>query len=167
MSQTTASILSRAGFFEGLSQDELDLIAAISEARTYHRGHILFKENESSDELYVIGEGAVEILMNTELEPSPDAPPIVVARLVPGQALGEIALVDQGVRSATARIGEDDTCVVRLPRKYLMDLCRTHPELGFKVMKNLAADLAFKMRIADLSIRQYQAMLSESETQTR
>ena len=43
-----------------------------------------------------------------------------------------------------------------------MELCETNSDLGFKLMKNLAADLAYKIRNTDLTIRQYQLMLSHS-----
>jgi hypothetical protein len=42
-----------------------------------------------------------------------------------------------------------------------MLLCDTYPELGYKLMKNLAADLALKMRNTDLTVRNYQLMLVE------
>ena len=53
--------------------------------------------------------------------------------------------------------------LLRIARKRLMQLCDTYPELGYKLMKNLAADLAFKIRNTDLTIRQYQLMLSQSK----
>jgi CRP-like cAMP-binding protein len=87
--------------------------------------------------------------------------PVVIAELRRGQILGEVALVDQGLRSATARVSQDDTRLLRLPRKRLMLLCDTYPELGYKLMKNLAADLALKMRNTDLIVRQYQLKLAK------
>ena len=44
-----------------------------------------------------------------------------------------------------------------------MLLCDTYPELGYKIMRNLAADLALKIRKTDLTIRQYQLLLSGSD----
>lgn len=53
--------------------------------------------------------------------------------------------------------------LLRIARDRLMQLCDTYPELGYKLMKNLAADLAFKIRNTDLTIRQYQLMLSQQK----
>ena len=114
-------------------------------------------------ELYVIGDGAVEILMNPSLvaaRQEEDVESVIVAELLPGQVFGEVSLVDQGIRSATVRVNRDKTYVLRLARERLMLLCDTYPELGYVLMKNLAADLALKLRNADLQIRQYQLMLS-------
>jgi hypothetical protein len=47
-----------------------------------------------------------------------------------------------------------------------MQLCNTYTDLGYKLMKNLAADLAFKIRNTDLTIRQYQLMLSQTKLDT-
>jgi len=44
-----------------------------------------------------------------------------------------------------------------------MLLCESYPDLGYKLMKNLAADLAFKIRNTDLNVRQLQLMLSQTK----
>jgi CRP-like cAMP-binding protein len=159
MSKKAATILSLSEFFDNLSDAQLGMIASLCDIVTYEKGDTLIQENAHSDELYVIGEGAIEILMNHPDE----GQPAVVAELLPGQAFGEVALVDQGVRSASARVSEDNTYVLRISGNRLMQLCDKHPELGYQVMKNLAADLALKIRIANLTIRQYQWMLSKKE----
>jgi CRP-like cAMP-binding protein len=88
---------------------------------------------------------------------------VVVAELRHGQVFGEIALVDQGIRSATARVSQNNTYILRIPRKRLMLLCDTYPDLGYKLMKNLAADMAMKMRNTDLTIRYYQLKLADTQ----
>lgn len=165
MSQSIKILLSLAEFFDGLTDSQLDLIADICELAVYQKGQILIKESERTDELYVIGEGTVEILINPALisDERRDLEPVVVAELLPGQAFGEMALVDQGIRSATARVSEDNSLVLRLDRDRLMQLCDAHPELGYRLMQNLAADLALKLRTTDLTLRQYQLMLSGSK----
>lgn len=89
--------------------------------------------------------------------------PVVLTELRQGQVFGEVALVDEGIRSATARISQDNTTLLKIPRDRLMLLCDTYPDLGYKVMKNVAADLAFKIRNTDLTVRQYQLMLSQEK----
>jgi CRP-like cAMP-binding protein len=161
MPKSIPTILSLSEFFHDLTDVQLKLIASICEPAVYKRGHVLIKENERTDDLYVVGEGEVEILMNPGLvSGKEDAAPIVVARVGPGQSFGEIALVDHGMRSATARVSENKTQVLKLSGKRLMLLCDTYPELGYTVMKNLAADLALKIRIANLTHRQVERVMS-------
>jgi CRP-like cAMP-binding protein len=162
MQQSVSATLSLTEMFDNFTATQLELVASICEPKEYKKQEILFRENESSDELYVIGRGSVEILVNPGFVGSEneDYEHVVIAELHQGQVLGEVALVDQGLRSATARISRDGTWLLRITRPRLMLLCDTYPELGYKLMKNLAADLALKMRNTDLTVRKYQLMLA-------
>ncbi len=166
MHQSITSILSLTDIFDTLTATQLELIASICVSDTHPKGTILLEENEDSDELYIIGRGGVEILMNPGVVGNADDQhhaPILLTELRQGQVFGEVALVDQGHRSATVKISREDTQLLRIPRERLMLLCDTYPELGYKLMKNLAADLAFKIRNTDLTVRQYQLLLSQNK----
>ena len=162
MQQSISTTLSLSEMFDNLTHTQLELVASICEPVSFKKGDVLFEENDASDELYVISNGGVEILINPSfvgLEEGLDS--IVLTEMRRGQVLGEVTLVDQGLRTATARVSEDNTHLLRIPRKRLMLLCDTYPELGYKLMKNLAADLALKMRNTDLIVRQYQLKLNQ------
>jgi CRP-like cAMP-binding protein len=163
MQQSVSATLSLTEMFDNLSSTQLELVDSICEAKEYKKDEVLFEENDTSDELYVIGRGAVEILVDPGFvgTENADYEHVVIAELHQGQVLGEVALVDQGLRSATARISRNGTWLLRITRPRLMLLCDTYPELGYKLMKNLAADLALKMRNTDLTVRNYQLMLVE------
>jgi CRP-like cAMP-binding protein len=79
---------------------------------------------------------------------------VTIATLRRGQCFGEVALVDEGLRSATARCSANNTQLFIIPRDKLVALCDTYPQLGYKLMRNLAADLALKIRSTDLRIRE-------------
>jgi CRP-like cAMP-binding protein len=163
MQQSIAAILSVTEIFDNLTTTQLELVASICESASYSQGDVLLQENESTTELYVIARGGVEILMNPSLVGAEQDKyePVVITELRQGQVFGEVALVDEGIRSATARVSQDNTTLLKVPRGRLMLLCDTYPDLGYKVMKNVAADLAFKIRNTDLTVRQYQLMLSQ------
>lgn len=157
MQRSIISTLSLTEIFEGLTTTQLELIESICEPAKPKKGTILFNENDGSDDMYVIARGSIEILMDPGvISVARSTESVVLTELQQGQVIGEIALVDQGLRSATARVCEKNTELLRIPRKRLMLLCNTYPELGYKVMRNLAADLALKIRKTDLNIRQYQ-----------
>lgn len=165
MKLSVAAILRMAELFDNLTSTQIDLIESICETVALSKGQLLFNELDSTDELYLIARGGIEILVNPGLVSSrtDQMEPVVIAELRQGQVLGEVALVDQGLRSASARVSQDDTYLLKIPRGRLMLLCDTYPELGYKLMKNLAADLALKIRNTDLTVRQYQLMLSHNQ----
>jgi CRP/FNR family cyclic AMP-dependent transcriptional regulator len=150
------SVLHQADIFADISPAQLDLVASLCQIRNLAKGDLVFEENVGSDELYVIAEGEVDILVDPALVGRPgrqSAGPTPIARLRRGQSFGEIALVDQGLRSASARSARDDTQLVVIPRDRLILLCESDPILGYRLMRNLAADLAIKLRNTDLQLR--------------
>jgi CRP/FNR family transcriptional regulator, cyclic AMP receptor protein len=157
---TIDSYLRQTDIFYELTNLQIELIASISQERTYNAGDVIFEENSAGDELYVIGRGEVEIFVSTELIGRSSAGPQSIATLRRGQCFGEVALVDEGLRSAGARAAEKGTLLVVIPRDRLMRMCETYHDLGFRLMRNLAADLAMKIRNTDLQMRAYLAQIN-------
>ncbi len=167
MQPSIRTILSTTGIFDNFNDAQLTLVAALCTPVTYNQGHVLLSENEESDEMYIIGRGGVEVLVNPAAVASgglENMDPVVLTELRQGQIVGEVALVDQGVRSATIRVSRDDTLLLRLRRDQLMRLGETYPVLGFKLMRNLATELATKIRNTDWLVRQYQLRLQLDES---
>jgi CRP/FNR family cyclic AMP-dependent transcriptional regulator len=152
------NILRQADIFYDMTSSQLEEIATLCSEVTPKDGEIIFEENSSSDELYVIAGGAVEILVNPALIQSTAAGqssgPLVITTVRRGQTFGEIALVDEGLRSASARCAARKTRLLVIPRDQLINLCDTDADLGYRLMRNIAADLAFKIRGTDLTIRE-------------
>jgi len=143
--------------FYNLTPTQLELIENICEERIYQAGETIFEENAHENELYIIYRGQVEISVSPSLvapHMSTEVHSESVAKLLRGQSFGEVALVDEGIRTGTAKAREKNTILLRIPRQKLIMLCNTYPELGYRVMYNLAADLAGKIRNADLKIRE-------------
>jgi len=152
-------ILRRTDIFYDLSAAQLEMLASICEERIVKLGDIIFEENNQGDEMFVIARGAVEILVDPSIVGGPGAKkrgsmPVTIATLRSGQTFGEIALVDQGLRTASGRCAETETQLLAIQRNKFMKLCDTYPEMGYRVMRNIAADLAFKLRGSDLAIRE-------------
>ncbi len=61
--------------------------------------------------------------------------------------------MDQGLRSASARCASKKARLLVIPRDRLIRLCEAYTDLGYRLMRNIAADLAFKIRGTDLTIR--------------
>jgi CRP/FNR family cyclic AMP-dependent transcriptional regulator len=150
--------LKQSDIFFQLTQTQLELVANLCHEVVYSADQILFEENSSSKELYIIAHGEVDILVSTAMitgkTPANIPDKVVITTLKRGQSFGEVALVDEGLRSATARAAVKDTHLLIIPRDKLIMLCETYPQLGYRLMYNLAADLAMKLRNTDLKIRE-------------
>jgi CRP-like cAMP-binding protein len=67
-----------------------------------------------------------------------------------GQIFGEMALVDRGARSASVRCCRDNTVLSYIKGSDFTALCESDTEIGYIVMRNMAADLSFKLRYHNL-----------------
>jgi CRP-like cAMP-binding protein len=148
-------MLRDADVFYNLSSEQLTQIAAICSERRPLKGTVLFRENSPGDEMYLVAQGAVDILVDPAmLGLETDVRPTKVATMRRGQIFGEMALVDEGLRSATAQVAEEDTLLLAIRRQDLFALCESDYRLGYQIMRNIAVDLAFKMRSTDLMVRE-------------
>ena len=147
--------LKQSDIFYQFTPTQLELVANLCQEVVFNSGEVIFQENSGSKELYVIVQGEVDILINRGTTGAlGNKAETVVARLRRGQSFGEVALVDEGLRSASARSAQKETRLLVIPRDKIIMLCETYPQLGYRLMYNLAADLAMKIRNTDLRIRE-------------
>jgi len=156
---STASIvnfLKQCDIFYQFTPTQLELVANVCQESTFQKDDLILKENSGSKELYIIIQGEVDIIVDPSLVGTMEdgIENRVIATMRRGQSFGEVALVDEGLRSASARASEPDTRLLIIPRDKLIMLCDTYPQLGYRLMYNLAADLAMKIRNTDLRIRE-------------
>lgn len=149
-------ILTEIRIFQGLGPEYLDMIASISRTSRYNIHDMIFEEGTLSSELYIVVSGEVDILITPSLVgEAADSMPVKITTLRRGQSFGEMALVDYRTRAASARCGRENTQLLVIPREALINLCETHLELGYLLMRNLAIDLAGKIRTSDMRQREW------------
>lgn len=146
----TKDFLKRLDMFNGLSDDELSSVEALCRRASYKAGDIILNIKEPADNFYLIHSGMVQIITNPEVfETKPEMADVLLVTLGKGQSFGEMGLVDRGARSATVRAAADTEVYVINCDKFL-ELCHQDTRLGFQVMRNIAADLSFKLRYRNL-----------------
>lgn len=116
-------------------------LAAFAESRRLQRfadGDVVFRQGDASDCLYLIRHGRVEILVRLDGVDSP------IASAGPGEAVGEMGVIENLPRSATA-IARGETVLYRLERADLEERVgdQEHPALG------IARVLAARLRAAN------------------
>ena len=102
--------------------------------KTFPPGTVLFKENESGREMFVIQSGKVKISKMVRGEEQ------VLATLGPGDFFGEMAILNNKPRSATATVVEDAKVLVIDPKTYELML-KNNIEIAVRMIKKLAQRL--------------------------
>jgi len=142
--------LKRLDMFNGLSDEQLSKVAALCTELSYKPGDIILNIRDIADNFNLIRVGTVQIITNPDvLETKPELADSVLVTLGEGQSFGEMGLVDRGARSATVR-AVSDTEVYAINCGEFLALCHEDTYLGFLVMRNIAADLSFKLRYRNL-----------------
>ncbi len=145
-------LLRRSELFAGLPEEKIEQIISIGRVKRFNAGETIIAEGEPSDEMYIVEEGLVEVLVSEMALPDVAGPSELtpVVQLGRGQVFGEMALVDRGARSATVRCVEDGTTLFVIPREAFWRLCEADHHIGYVVMRNIARDLSFKLRVRNL-----------------
>lgn len=97
-------ILQGVELFAAAAAADLALLAQACSPRRLARGQVLFVEGEPSEHLYVVVEGRLKVLLS-----STHGDDLVLAVLEPGDSLGELSVLDEHPRSASAEALEAST----------------------------------------------------------
>ncbi|MGE0708773.1 MAG: cyclic nucleotide-binding domain-containing protein [Planctomycetota bacterium] len=124
----------------GLSDDEIHRLETVCRTQSLEVGEVVFGEGDEGDDLYIVVSGRVRIAKAISL--SVDR---TLATLGAGGVFGELAMVGEGTRSATAT-AEEHTRLLVLARDGFIRLTEEEPVLGLKVMGRFAAALADRLR---------------------
>ncbi len=151
------NVLRQVDIFYQVSQKYLESLAKFCREVDYQKGDIVVRENTPSDEIFIIVRGTVDIVLDPSLlgkATSAGSDAMTIVTLWPGQTFGEVGLVDRGMRSASACAASDDTKLLAIGRDDFLKMCEENPEFGYVLMRNIASDLAFKIRHTDLMLRE-------------
>ncbi|MCE0522878.1 MAG: cyclic nucleotide-binding domain-containing protein [Methylacidiphilales bacterium] len=143
-------LLKNVVLFKDLSMRDLAMVSSLMHERHYLAEEVIFDEGEEGQGLFLVLSGRVKIV----LPASTDA---LLLELGPGAFFGEVALLDQSVRTAQARAIED-TQIVALFRTEFYSLLETHSTIASRISFQLARVLAARLRQAVVNAdRQHQS----------
>jgi len=138
-------LLKKFPIFEGLTEDELEKIAALCREEAYETGEVIFEEGGVAKDLYVVVEGKVALEM--KLQPWPHAPirHTTVNLITRGDTLGWSALVEPYTFTLSAKCVEKAK-VLAIDGSELRRLFDADCHIGYKVMKRLSHVIASGLR---------------------
>ena len=135
--------LERVPIFENLSKKELSDIVKLTHEREYKSNEYVFKKYSPAEGMYVILHGKIEIK-----DPKSEN---IFANLYSGDFFGELALLDEEPRSASAVCNEPSK-LIGFFRTDLLTLIKRYPELGNKILLNLSRVLGERLRETNKNI---------------
>jgi CRP-like cAMP-binding protein len=136
------SILAGVELFEGLTKEEIEKVCSLCKKRQYKENEIIAAQDTPGMEMYIIQEGFVEV----SVQRRGGSAGKVIVNLGIGQTVGEMSLIDQGLRSATIKAINTPTIVQVIAQADFEKLCEEDNHIGYIVMRNIASDLSFRLR---------------------
>ncbi len=138
--------------FNELTEADLGTLAVVCFQQSFDQGHILFAEGEPGDALYLVTSGAVRLVKSSPRGEQE------LAVMGTGDFFGEMALVDQSPRSATAIVQRHGTLLV-LPKAQLDRLLEGDHEFALKLYKIFTKTLCERLRHANVKLAEMAAHL--------
>ena len=128
-------LLKESAIFSRVLTDDLRRIAELMDEQRYFSGERVFDIDEQGDYLYILVSGKIGI--SIERQTSADK---LIDTLSPGDCLGEMNLLDELPRSATAHVLEDST-LLSLDKGRLHGLLLSYPEISVGILRSLSLRL--------------------------
>lgn len=127
-SDAKVSLLKTVSLFSGMGERELKHVAQLLDEVDVPAGKVLMRQGDNGNDMFVIAKGRVKVERNGKL----------IAERGPGAAMGEIALLSEGPRTATVTTLEPATLLYAAHREFhaLMD---AHPSVRLCILDGLAA----------------------------
>jgi CRP-like cAMP-binding protein len=138
-------LLKKSPVFSQVATDDLRRVAQALEEQHYFAGDRVFEINAQGDHLYLLVSGQIGISIDADSTSTH-----FIARLGPSDCFGEMNILDDLPRSATAHVIEDST-VLALDKSRLKGLILSYPELSIGMLRSLSLRLREANRRAPAS----------------
>lgn len=122
-------------FFSEMSNRDLRMVSRFAATKKHGKGDIIIREDKVADTFYIIQKGKVAITKKFE-----DGEEMVLAVHQAGDFFGEMALLDEGPRSASA-VALEPTVLLEISRLDFSILLKKAPLLAYAMMRELSARL--------------------------
>ncbi len=140
--QVAYEVLKSIKLFDGMTDEELDIISKRVFEKPYKKGSTLFVEGMAGEVLYIVVDGGVDIIKKTK---EGDA---VIAEIKPGEIAGEMSLIDSAPRTASGKTNSDSRLVV-ITRKSFNEILDSDPKIAAKILMELLKIINKRLRITD------------------
>lgn len=135
---SSARVLGEVPLLAGLPEGVREQLAAGTRDASVGAGEWLFREGDAAESAFVVCSGRLEVV-------SEGPPSLILRALKRGDVLGEIALLQQGTRTASVRARRDST-LIELAREQFELLIRGAPDFALALTRSMGAQIAANQR---------------------
>ncbi len=133
-------ILRNLPFFQELTSAELERVVALGSVVLYPKDMILFREGDKGEALYVVLDGSVRVSKAV-----PGSRDEAMAFMERGSFFGEMALVDEFPRSATAMACQECT-ILFIDKQAFIRMIQEDPVIARKILWAFCRTLSLRLR---------------------
>jgi CRP/FNR family cyclic AMP-dependent transcriptional regulator len=139
--------LSKIFLFRELTPKEMDVLISISKEKRVKKNEIIFKESAVGDAFYLIILGSVRI---STMVPGVGEEALTILR--EGEYFGEMALIDDAPRSASA-IANEDTLLLLIEKDNFRKLLAKETGIAYKLLWVFTKTLSARLRKTDEQLK--------------
>jgi len=152
---TIADFIMEIPLFDELKSHEMGIVADHMNFFEIEEGEVLFKEGDQGDYVCFVLKGGLDVVK----EAGEPGGTVTIATITPKRSIGEMSVIDNTTRSATA-IARSKTSLVALPRKSFNKILERHPKTGIKILKGIARLMSMNMRKTSSRLADYMLPMS-------
>lgn len=127
--ETAKAVLRRNFLFRGLPEDLIERVAALAFRRSFGKDEVIFSQGDDGDALYGVVSGRVRISAA-----GPEGREVFLNIMEPGDAFGEIAVIDGLPRTAGA-VALDPATLIVIKRADFLHVLRHEPALAMHLLE--------------------------------
>jgi uncharacterized membrane protein len=125
-----SNLLRQIPLFESMEDADLSILGKKLTPKAFAEGDVIFKQGDEGDAMYLIEDGAVDIVAGSGTQR------VTLASLFGGQYFGELSLLDGALRSAAA-VASRPTQALALQRDDFVDFVKRRPEAALSIMHEI------------------------------
>lgn len=125
------NFLSKIPLFKDLKRRQLEMLSRLVGQKTYQPGEVIVKQGQGGVGLFIIESGKADVLRQVA-----DGSETQVNTLVAGDFFGELALLDEGQRTASVVAVEPTTCMA-MTRWDFMPLLKDDADMAILILQEI------------------------------
>lgn len=125
------ALLKNIPIFTDLDEAAIEAVLSRSRTLTFRKNTVLMSEGETGECMYVIQSGSVKIFVSDE-----NGNELILFFEGPGSYIGEISLLDDAPRTASA-VSLEKTQVLAISKASFIECVQLNPEIAFRIIRSM------------------------------